>query len=291
MNPNKALLITLLLAISAFAFGYRSYTQAEQRIAADLSQALQQTVIAQRHLWLNTDSIRAYTHLQKLMGTPVTVSSANHLFAAALTLAPLKDVSHLSLHIHRKDEPQTVARETPSGYIAGDTLLYLNADSEGVTLAFRGYARCSAGLILRLADLTIPAVLMLCTVAWGVFAFFRCRRTSSVRRNTSAMTDEDECITFGNLTLSTREACFYDERREKLRLTPMQYALMEMFYLSPTRRLSKPDICQALWPDKENADETLYTLIRRLKPVVESHSNLHITTDRGRSYGLELGTM
>ena len=46
MNPNKALLITLLLAISAFAFGYRSYTQAEQRIAADLSQALQQTVIA-----------------------------------------------------------------------------------------------------------------------------------------------------------------------------------------------------------------------------------------------------
>lgn len=68
----------------------------------------------------------------------------------------------------------------------------------------------------------------------------------------------------------------------------MQYTLMEMFYLSSSHLLFKSDICQSLWPGKDNADETLYTLIRRLKPIVEDNSNLRITTDRGRAYGLEI---
>ena len=95
---------------------------------------------------------------------------------------------------------------------------------------------------------------------------------------------------FGNLSLSLQEACFYNEQQEKLKLTPMQYTLMEMFYLSSSHLLFKSDICQSLWPGKDNADETLYTLIRRLKPIVEDNSNLRITTDRGRAYGLEIKT-
>ena len=83
---------------------------------------------------------------------------------------------------------------------------------------------------------------------------------------------------------------FYNEQQEKLKLTPMQYTLMEMFYLSSSHLLFKSDICQSLWPGKDNADETLYTLIRRLKPIVEDNSNLRITTDRGRAYGLEIKT-
>ena len=34
------------------------------------------------------------------------------------------------------------------------------------------------------------------------------------------------------------------------------------------------------------ADETLYTLIRRLKPVVEQYSDLKIESDRSRAYRL-----
>ena len=95
-------------------------------------------------------------------------------------------------------------------------------------------------------------------------------------------------ITLGNLSLSRQDDCFYNDRCERLHLTPMQYALMQMFYLNDDHRLTKPHICRALWPGKENADETLYTLIRRLKPIVENHSNLHITSDRGRAYVLEV---
>ena len=70
------------------------------------------------------------------------------------------------------------------------------------------------------------------------------------------------------------------------KLTPMQQQLMEMLWLSPTHQLSKTEICDALWPKKPDANETLYTLIRRLKPIIEQHSDLKIEVDRGKSYGL-----
>lgn len=95
-------------------------------------------------------------------------------------------------------------------------------------------------------------------------------------------------ISFGNLNLSCETASFYKENEEKLKLTPQQYALMEMFFLSPTHILNRSDICESLWPGKINADETLNTLIRRLRPLVEENSNLKITTDRGRAYVLEI---
>ena len=63
---------------------------------------------------------------------------------------------------------------------------------------------------------------------------------------------------------------------------------MEMFYLSSTHILARTEICETLWPGKINADETLNTLIRRLRPLIEENTNLKITTDRGRAYILEL---
>lgn len=127
--------------------------------------------------------------------------------------------------------------------------------------------------------------LLLAAVLCAGWFFRRQRRTASTGEPAE---DDTTLITLGNLSLSRRDDCFYNDRRERLHLTPMQYALMQMFYLSDAHRLTKPHICRALWPGKENADETLYTLIRRLKPIVENHSNLHITTDRGRAYVLEV---
>lgn len=63
---------------------------------------------------------------------------------------------------------------------------------------------------------------------------------------------------------------------------------MEMLWLSPSHQLSKAEICDALWPKKPDASETLYTLIRRLKPIIEEHSDLKIESDRGKSYGLTI---
>ena len=66
----------------------------------------------------------------------------------------------------------------------------------------------------------------------------------------------------------------------------MQYQLMEMFFKSPSHQLTKTEICDALWPKKPDASETLYTLIRRLKPVIEQNSTLKIESNRGKAYRL-----
>ena len=70
-------------------------------------------------------------------------------------------------------------------------------------------------------------------------------------------------------------------------LTPMQRQLMEMFVASDSHRLSKHEICDVLWPKKDDANETLYALISRLKRELDKTSNYDIISDRGRAYILK----
>lgn len=286
MTPNRALYVTLLLIAASVTLGIRSYSQAESRIVADLNQALHLSVLQNQSLWLSTDSIQTYARLQQTLHAPIAVNSGNRAFTEALTIPQLKDKSQLSLHILKKGDKNTLDY-IPHDCIASDTLMWLSnaAESSGITLSFRGYARCSAADVLALSDLTLPGLLLLSALLWGGMSCLTLHRKS---RKNPRRTADDNLVVYGNLSLSRHENCFYNPQHEKLHLTPMQYALMEMFYLSPSHQLARHDICQALWPGKENADETLYTLIRRLKPIIENNSNLRITTDRGRAYGLEI---
>lgn len=86
---------------------------------------------------------------------------------------------------------------------------------------------------------------------------------------------------------------FYDDKfmtvsGDEIRLTPMQHSLLEMFITTDSHTLSKQEICDRLWPKKPDASDTLYTLIRRIKPIIETHSILKIESDRGKSYSLKL---
>ena len=137
---NLSIAITFLLVLLSFGFGYRSYSQAEQRVVSDLNQALQRTVLQHKGLWLNADTIQTYAKLQEVMGTPVSVSGFHRAFTEALSITGLKDVSTLSLHILKKNAPATVFNEIPAGCLASDTLVWLSttADASGLTLSFRG---------------------------------------------------------------------------------------------------------------------------------------------------------
>ena len=134
---NLSIAITFLLILLSFGFGYRSYSQAEQRVVSDLNQALQRTVLQHKGLWLNADTIQTYAKLQEVMGTPVSVSGFHRAFTEALSITGLKDVSTLSLHILKKNAPATVFNEIPAGCLASDTLVWLSttADASGLTLS------------------------------------------------------------------------------------------------------------------------------------------------------------
>lgn len=101
--------------------------------------------------------------------------------------------------------------------------------------------------------------------------------------------NDDSCIiSVGNMLYNKQLETFYGADNREINLTPMQFELMQMFFKADGHRLVKTDICNALWPGKDNANETLYTMIKRLKPVVEANSNLKIEVERGRAYKLRV---
>ena len=142
---------------------------------------------------------------------------------------------------------------------------------------FKAYARCSQATIISLSDQRPTAVLWTITLMWAAFCFYRYRQHTKQIAGT---------MQYGGLCYDESENTFYDAQGQPIKLTPMQQQLMEMFFNSGNHQLTKNEICDALWPKKPDASETLYTLIRRLKPVIEQNSTLKIESDRGKAYRL-----
>jgi hypothetical protein len=192
-------------------------------------------------------------------------------------------------------------QEQQSDVISPDTIRIFNshlqiAELRGkATLAvdarsrqFKAYARCSEATIFDMSDQRPAAMLWVLTLLWATFAWHRYRQTAL---NVGAGPVPARMVcgnSYGGLTYSESESRFYTANGEAVQLTPMQHQLLEMFFHSPAHSLTKTEICDALWPKKPDANDTLYTLIRRLKPVVEEHSNLKIESDRGRAYELRV---
>ena len=144
---------------------------------------------------------------------------------------------------------------------------------------FKAYARCSEATIFSLSDQRPTVVLWTLTLMWALFCFYHRRHEMLQMVGVSQ---------YGGLRFVEAEGTFYDAAGRRIKLTRMQQQLLEMFFRSETRQLTKTEICDALWPKKPDASETLYTLIRRLRPIIEEHSDLKIESDRGRAYELTI---
>ena len=187
-----------------------------------------------------------------------------------------------------EDVNQALAKaldEQQSNVISADTIQVFNSylQIEGLRgnavlavdtkTGFRPRPQVSAATILLLSEQRPSMVLLSMVLLWSLFCLYNYRRLS-----TSGL--------YGGLALQDGE--FVDAKGRTVKLTPMQQHLMEILWHSPSHKLSKTEICDALWPKKPDASETLYTLVRRLKPIIEEHSNLKIESDRGKSYRLTI---
>jgi len=184
-------------------------------------------------------------------------------------------------------------REQQSDVISQDTIRTFNSHLQIAALRgrativvdthsrqFKAYAHCSEATIFSLSDQRPAALLWVLTGFWAMFTWYRRQHQRPVPMLIGNH--------YGGLTYSETEGLFYAADGNEVQLTPMQHKLMQMFFLSPNHSLSKAEICDALWPKKPDANETLYTLIRRLKPVIEQHSNLKIESNRSKSYSLKI---
>ena len=144
---------------------------------------------------------------------------------------------------------------------------------------FKAYARCSEATIFSLSDQRPTLILWIMTLLWAAFCFYYHRKDVMQLAG---------MLQYGGLCYAEADGAFYDVQGQRIKLTRMQQQLLEMFFRSDAHQLTKTEICDALWPKKPDASETLYTLIRRLRPIIEEHSDLKIESDRGKSYGLTI---
>lgn len=117
----------------------------------------------------------------------------------------------------------------------------------------RSYADVSFASVFGIADKRMPAAFTLLALFWML--------------GTMMLTKKNQDLVFAQLT-------------------PMQRQLADMFLSAPGGELSKDDICNALWPNKPQPEETLYSLIRHLKTALDG-SEYEIETRRGFGYRLK----
>lgn len=150
-------------------------------------------------------------------------------------------------------------------------------------------ANCDALTVFKMSDQKASAALLSLAVMWmlGSMLYIRRRKPRASAALAAGHLSADistEYLSYGGIVYTGEQ--FTTSAGTPIRLTPMQHSLLEMFMQSDSHTLSKQDICQRLWPKKPDASATLYTLIKRIKPVIEANSSLKIESDRGRSYTL-----
>lgn len=189
---------------------------------------------------------------QTLAQMPGNVVSADTIrcYRNYITIASLKDTAGIAMRTIRR-------------YGKLETVLVADAN-------------CDALTILKLSDQRASAMLLCFGLLWMIGSMWYARK-----RKPQLLV---EGLSYGGIVYSN--GIFSTSAGAPIHLTPMQHSLLEMFMLSDSHTLSKQEICQRLWPKKPDASTTLYTLIKRIKPVIEANSHLRIESDRGRSYTL-----
>ena len=184
---------------------------------------------------------------------PCDVVSADTIrcYRNNITIAELRDTAYLAMRTVRKGNRQ-------------ETELIAEAN-------------CDFSTIFMLSDQRASASLVVIGMLWLIGS------SLYVRRHKPELIVQG--IAYGGLIFNNDRFC--NATGERIHLTPMQHTLLEMFLKSDDHTLTKQEICDRLWPKKPDANDTLYTLIRRIKPIIEANSNLKIESDRGRSYSLE----
>lgn len=256
MKPYHSLIIFIALMVSAICASVNSYRCAEGDIISDMNQALVVTLHDSHYQWLTPDTIEDYrSHLR-------------------ITL--LKETSNLCYVVDDKRGLKRTSTPSRDSQQLTSNAMTLNSH------AIRGYANCSFADVLGMSDQRTPLSLVLMAMMWATAATIYHRRSGG----TGGGKGLSGLATVGTLSYSTNDDCFYNSvNQQAVRFTPMQHQLMQMFFSNTAHQLSKTEICSALWPKKPDASETLYTLIRRVKPIVEAYG-LAIEVERGRAYRL-----
>lgn len=277
MRPIYSVVFSVWMALTAFLVGYRTYSDTRVRLKADLNAALAQTLAERGHLLASPDTLQACRQLARRTGREMVVRVSGDCVRRHLKHDLLRGKAYLAYAL-TEAELDKEKRWGEEDALHSDTFCVRVA--EGETLAFRSYAQVSVASIIGQSDwwlAALPLFLSLLSMGAQRSGFMVAKQAERAGAGTAV---------YGGLAYDEKSRRFVDEQGQAVPFTPMQQQLMELFHRSEGHCLTHREICEALWPKKENADETLYTLVRRLKAVLRSRSRLTIASERGRGYVL-----
>lgn len=256
--------IPLALMIASVITCCFSYSNAKQNIADDLNDAMFALANENRELWTRPDTIAAIRHMHETTHKPLIYQASDVNFRNPA----LKDEAYFTLALV---DNKNVSHKIGGNKIASDSIMLMpERAADGLAIKVQGFAACSMASVFFASDQTLPGILFsLSILSMASMLIWKRKETE---------TTEAEFI-----------AISASPSLDDIKLTPMQRQLTRMLLEAPGMKVDKRSLCESLWGNKSNAEESLYTLVKRTKNAL-AQANMEIVCNRGDSYELRINT-
>ncbi|MDE5607851.1 MAG: helix-turn-helix domain-containing protein [Muribaculaceae bacterium] len=241
-----------------------SYSNAKQNIANDLNDAMFALANKNSELWTRPDTIAAIRHMHETTHKPLIYQASDVNFRNPA----LKEDAYFTIALI---DNKNVSHRIGGNKIASDSIMLMPEHAtEGLAIQVQGFADCSMASIFYASDQTIPGILFSLSILSMASMFIWKRK-------------ETETTEAKFIALSAAPSI------DDIKLTPMQRQLTRMLLEAPGMKVDKRSLCESLWGNKSNAEESLYTLVKRTKNAL-AQANMEIVCNRGDSYELRINS-
>lgn len=257
--------LPLALMIASVVSCCFSYSNAKRNIASDLNDAIHALANENSEIWTRQDTIAALRKMHETTHKPLIYQASDVNFKNPT----LKDEAYFTLALVDK---KNAAPKIQGNKIASDSIMLIPEHAtDGFAIQVQGFANCSMASVFAASDQTLPGVLFTLSIL-SMASMFVWRRK------------ESEIPEMGLATASSEV-----HPLDGIKLTPMQRQFAQLLLDAPEMRVDKATLCTALWGNKSNAEESLYTLVRRTKTAL-AKANIEIICNRGESYELRISS-
>lgn len=254
--------IPLALMLASVISCCFSYSKAKQNIANDLNDAMLALANENSEVWTRPDTIAAIRQMYETTHKPLIYEASDVNFRNT----SLKDEAYFTLALVDKKKVAPKIRETK---IASDSIMLVpESATDGLAIKVQGFADCSMASVFSASDQTLPGILFSLSILSmsGMCVW---------RKRMAEIPDAGVVAVPATPTL------------DGIKLTPMQRQFAQMLLDAPDMKVDKRTLCETLWDNKSNAEESLYTLVRRTKTAL-AKANMEIICNRGDSYELRI---
>lgn len=254
--------IPLALVIASVITCCFSYSNAKQNIANDLNDAMFALANENGELWTRQDTIAAIRHIHETTHKPLIFQASDVNFRNP----SLKEEAYFTLALV---DTNNGSYGIGGNKIASDSIMLMpERTADGLAIQVRVFADCTMASIFQASDQTLPGILLTLSFISMVGMFIWKRKATEIRETEFNADSASPSL-------------------DGIKLTPMQLQLTRMLLEAPGMKVDKRTLCESLWGNKSNAEESLYTLVKRTKNALAG-ANIEIFCNRGDSYELRI---